>query len=239
MWNHPDGRLFSATDLLNFMGCQHSIALDLRRLTTPVAVPLADPMADLLARKGIEHERTYLETLRRSGRRVVDLDENAPLEQRVARTREAMRDGAEIIYQGALLRAPWHGYSDFLERVDRPSRLGPWSYEVLDTKLARGAKPKHVIQLSVYSALVGFEQGVVPQFMHLVLGDGTKTPFRVSDFVHYQDAAAQRLVSFAGAPPVTSPQPCAHCELCQWHDQCAAEWDATDHLSLVANITRI
>ena len=239
MWNHPDGLLFSATDLLNFMGCQHSSVLDLRRLETPVALAAsADPMADLLARKGIEHERAYLETLRREGRSIAELDEGE-LEQRVARTREAMRDGADIIYQGALLRPPWHGYSDFLERVPRPSRLGPWSYEVLDTKLARGAKPKHVIQLTVYSALVGFEQGFAPQFMYLVLGDGTKAPFRVSDFVHYQDAAARRFVSFAGAPPATVPQPCSHCDLCRWHDHCAAGWEASDHLSLVANTTRI
>jgi uncharacterized protein len=239
MWNRPDGLLFSASDLLNFMGCRHSTALDLRRLTDPMVVAPSDPMADLLAHKGIEHERAYLETLRRSGRSVGELDEKAPLEQRVARTREAMRDGVDIIYQGALLRAPWQGYSDFLERVERPSLLGPWSYEVLDTKLARGAKPKHVIQLSVYSTLLGFEQGVAPEFMHLVLGDGTKAPFRVSDFVYYQQAAALRFLAFAGAPTSTAADPCGHCELCRWRECCAAEWEAADHLSLVASITRL
>lgn len=239
MWNSPDGLLFSASDLLNFMGCRHSTSLDLRRLIDPVVVAPSDPMADFLARKGIEHERAYLETLRRSGRSVAELDEKTPLERRVAHTREAMRDGIDIIYQGALLRAPWHGYSDFLERVERPSGLGRWSYEVLDTKLARRAKPKHVIQLSVYSTLVGFEQGVAPEFMHVVLGDGTKAPFRVSDFVYYQQTAALRLLAFAGAPTSTVPEPCGHCELCRWRDHCTAEWEAADHLSLVARITRI
>ena len=238
MFKHPDGLLFSATDLLHFMGCRHSSALDLGHLRNPGSVFPTDPFAELLARKGIEHERAYLEALRRSGRTVAELDENAPLDERVARTREAIRAGVEIIYQGALMRTPWHGYSDFLERVEQPSSLGPWSYEVLDAKLARAAKPEYVIQLGVYSTLLGFEQGVAPQFMHLVLGDGTKVPFRVSDFVHYQRAAAERLVAFIGAPAPTVPEPCGQCNLCRWRDRCDGEWEAADHPSLVANITR-
>jgi hypothetical protein len=121
MLKHADGLLFSATDLLHFMGCRHSSVLDLGHLRNPVATFPTDAFADLLARKGVEHERAYLDALRRSGRTVAELDDRAPLEQRVARTREAMRSGVDIIYQGALLRPPWHGYSDFLERVDRPS----------------------------------------------------------------------------------------------------------------------
>jgi hypothetical protein len=35
----------------------------------------------------------------------------------------------------------WGGVADFLMRIDTPSALGPWSYEALDTKLARHAKP--------------------------------------------------------------------------------------------------
>jgi len=238
MFDGPNGLLLSATDLLHFMGCRHSSALDLEHLQNPATVFPDDPMADLLARKGIAHERAHLEALRRSGRSIAELDENAPLEQRVARTREAMRAGIEIIYQGALMRPPWHGYSDFLERVDRPSRLGAWSYEVSDTKLARGAKPEYVIQLGVYSTLLAFEQELAPQFMHVVLGDRRKVPFRVADFVHYQRAAAERLLAFIVAPPATMAEPCGHCGLCRWRERCGAEWDAADHLSLIANIAR-
>ncbi len=78
-------------------------------------------------------------------------------------TRQAMRDGVDVIYQGALRSGQWHGYSDFLLRVAMPSKLGDYSYEVADTKLARTAKPKHVVQLCVYSELVAREQGVRPK----------------------------------------------------------------------------
>ena len=44
---------------------------------------------------------------------------------------------------------------DFLRRVDgEPSALGSWRYEVADTKLARSAKAKFLVQLAFYSALL-------------------------------------------------------------------------------------
>ena len=70
-----------------------------------------------------------------------------------------MPSGADIIYQEALLNAPWHGYADFLLRVEAPSALGAYSYEVIDTRLARHTRPKHVVQLCVYSELLAREQG--------------------------------------------------------------------------------
>jgi hypothetical protein len=143
-----------------------------------------------------------------------------------------MRAGVDIILSGCIDARTLARYSDFLERVDRRSYLGSWSYEVSDTKLARGAKPEYVIQLGVYSTLLGFEQRLTPQFMHIVLGDGRKVPFRVADFIHYQSAAAERLLAFIGAPPPTVAEPCGHCGLCRWRDRCRAEWDAADHLIL-------
>jgi hypothetical protein len=52
MFKGLDVLLLSATDLLHFMGCRHSSALDLEYLQNPVAVFPDDPMVDLLARKG-------------------------------------------------------------------------------------------------------------------------------------------------------------------------------------------
>jgi len=38
MQKHGGGTLFSASDLVNFMGCMHATMLDLGRLDTPVEV---------------------------------------------------------------------------------------------------------------------------------------------------------------------------------------------------------
>ena len=55
------------------------------------------------------------------------------------------------------------GYADFLRRVERPSDLGPWSYEVWDTKLARHAKASAVLQICMYSEMVGALQALSPR----------------------------------------------------------------------------
>ncbi len=231
--------LFSASDLVNFLGCEHATFLDLRQLVTPIELPPSDEQAALLQEKGLEHERAYLERLKAQGQSVVELDGEMPLEQRVRLTRDAMAAGPDVIYQGALFAPPWHGYSDFLTRVEEPSKLGAWSYEVADTKLSRSAKPKHVIQLCVYSDLVRREQGLLPRSMHIVLGDNSTVPLNVAEFFHYFAVARARFEAFCGKPPASSSgEPCGHCTFCRWAALCEAEWEKSDHLSLVANITR-
>ena len=150
-----------------------------------------------------------------------------------------MRAGAEVIYQAALVVPPWLGYADFLERVEEPSNLGAWSYEALDTKLPRTPKPAHVIQLTSYSRLIGNAQARLPARMHIRLGDGKRVSLRVSDFIHYHSVAQRRLETFADRPPqISTGEPCGHCRICRWKGHCEAEWEAADHLTLVANITR-
>jgi hypothetical protein len=58
----------------------------------------------------------------------------------IDQTVEAMRSGTDVIVQGALLQGAWSGRADILRRVEVASDLGPWSYEVIDTKLARETK---------------------------------------------------------------------------------------------------
>ena len=92
------------------------------------------------------------------------------LHEAVDRTTKAMRAGTEVIYQGALLDGDWRGYADFLERVAAPSpAFGDYSYEVVDTKLARTARPRFLVQLCLYSELLARVQGRWPEWMHVVL----------------------------------------------------------------------
>ncbi|HZU88312.1 MAG TPA: TM0106 family RecB-like putative nuclease, partial [Stellaceae bacterium] len=234
------GLLLSASDLVNFLGCAHTSYLDLRQLTEPVAVSGPDEVTALLMEKGIAHERAYLDTLKASRRAVVEIKgEGLTLMDRVALTRNAMQSGAAVIYQGALATARWSGYADFLVRVEEESKLGPWSYEAIDTKLARHAKPEHVVQLATYTRLIGIEQGRMPAQLHVLLGDNKRVSLRVADFIHYHAIAQTRLEAFTTSPPVCSTaEPCGHCAQCRWIDRCQEEWEGADHLSLVANITR-
>ena len=64
-----------------------------------------------------------------------------------------MAAGADVIYQATFFDGTFRGHADFLLRVDspdRPSRWGPWHYEVADTKLARHVKASAVLQICSY-----------------------------------------------------------------------------------------
>src|SRR3954469_26054811 len=198
-----DRLLLSASDLINYLECPHLTRLDLEVSRGEIVLDeTRTDAADLVARKGDEHEQAYLESLRAAGRDVVEIDSEPGLDglQRGAdRTLEAMERGAEIIYQGVLFDGErWRGYSDFLERVDIPSSLGPWSYEVADTKLARRVKPYFLLQLCVYSELLAGVQGRHPDWMHIVLGTRARESFRVADFSAYYRSVKDQFASALG-----------------------------------------
>ncbi len=238
MQRHHDRLLHSASDLVAFLACEHSITLSLRNLDTPLPKAAVDPSAQLVADKGIEHERAVLRQFEADGLAVVKLPERGDTDALVAQTHAAMRSGADIIYQGTLVTAPLFGRTDFLRKVARPSDLGDWSYEVVDTKLARSTKAKFAVQLAVYSELVAQAQGVEPEWMHVKLGNGREESLRVSDYGHYVTQARDRYLAFVDGRPATAPERCDACGLCPWRDLCAAHWTDVDHLNQVAGLTR-
>src|SRR3954469_419952 len=137
--------LHSASDLNAYLGCPHSVALSFRKLLDPESLPDRAPDDDeakLVAEAGNEHERSYLRQLK-DQTTVDEIAGEGSLEMRVQATIDAMHGGASIIYQAAFLDGPWHGFADFLRRVDEPSALNGWSYEPIDTKLAREPRAKH------------------------------------------------------------------------------------------------
>ncbi|ATY30605.1 TM0106 family RecB-like putative nuclease [Sphingomonas psychrotolerans] len=236
-----DGKLrLSASDLMRFKGCRHASTLDLRLIEAGDIVPASDgEQAELLQRQGDAHELAFLEQLRASGRLIAEIPKDGiPLERSVELTLEAMREGPDVIFQGAFLSGAWGGYSDFLERVDRPSSLGAWSYEVVDTKLKRKPDPKHVLQLSLYSDLISDVQGLRPEAAHLQLGGGSRFTVRLADVASYARHARSVFETFLRERPETRSDPVSACSLCRWKDHCRAAWEATDSLSLVAGITK-
>tara|TARA_R110000868_G_scaffold411785_1_gene710604 strand:- start:91915 stop:95250 length:3336 start_codon:yes stop_codon:yes gene_type:complete len=236
-----DGKLrLSASDLMRFKGCRHATTLDLRLMEIGDVTPAADgDEAVLLQRQGDAHELAFLEGLRETGRSIVEIPKDGiPLERSVELTIDAMRDGPDVIFQGALLGGAWGGYTDFLERIDRPSAIGPWSYEVVDTKLKRKPDPKHVLQLSLYSDLLTEVQELRPEAAHLQLGDGSRFSVRLVDVASYARNARNVFETFLLERPETRSDPVSGCGLCRWKDHCRSEWEETDSLSLVAGITK-
>jgi predicted RecB family nuclease len=240
-----DGQLiFSASDLINHLECPHLTQLDIEvALGRMELTETRSDTTELVARKGDEHERDYLVQLRYDGREIVEIKDEPGLEGTRAgarRTIEAMRAGAEVIYQGVLFDGVrWRGHSDFLHRVERPSALGSFSYEVADTKLARRVKPYFLLQLCFYSELVEQVQGLAPEWMHVVLGTRESQSFRLAEFAAYYRSVKHGFQAIVDAGlSATYPEPVEHCALCRWEEHCVAQRAADDHLSLVARIQR-
>ena len=240
MRRRDDAIILSATDLTRFQGCAHAIALDLRELRgEPLTRAEDSATAKLIQDKGHAHEAAFFQSLEDAGNSVQSIEkDNVTFEEAHLATQRALAEGPDYIYQAALAGGRWSGYADFLERVSRPSRLGAYSYEIIDTKLKRSPDPKHVIQLALYSDLLAEEQGVASEYIHVVLGDRRRVSLRLADYRSYVGHLRRRLEEFIDSPPPTRPEPVAACELCCWREHCAGEWDRTDNLCLLPGIRK-
>jgi uncharacterized protein len=237
--------LLSPTDLSNFLGCRHLSHLDLNAAKGLVERPVRyGPLMDELKARGLAHEEMYLEYLRGQDLSIAqagDLEANGQSGRSgVEKTIAAMRDGADIIYQAALADDAWAGRADFLRKVDTPSDLGEWSYEVIDTKLARDTKAGTILQLCVYSYLVGKLQGVRPESMYVVTPGTNFEPaaYRIDDYAAYFRLLERDIDQFIAHPDKTYPELISHCDLCAWWAECEQRRRGDDHLCYVAGISR-
>ncbi|HKX01016.1 MAG TPA: TM0106 family RecB-like putative nuclease [Methylomirabilota bacterium] len=233
--------LFSPSDLGAFLACEHLTQLELAVTLGEGRRPgYENSYAELLRSKGQEHEAAFLATLRAEGRSVVEvrLDGRRDFEAGTRRTAEAMRAGADYVYQAVFFADGWRGIADFLERLDRPSALGPWSYQVLDTKLARHPRPEHALQLSFYSQALGHTQELSPDLAYVVLGTRVRVPIRLADVTAYFRRVRERFGAAVTARAGTGPYPCDHCAFCDFRGLCADRLEQEDHVVRVARIQR-
>lgn len=232
----------SASDLVGHLDCHHLTQLNLQVAQGARSKPdLWDPSLEILWERGAAHERAYVQLLRDSGREIVEIEGVGITPALAEKTVEVMRAGAEVIVQAAFLDGVWSGRADVLLRVDTKSELGDWSYEVVDTKLARETKGGTVLQLSLYSDLLAKVQGRTPERMHVVppAANFKPTSYRTAAYAAYyrqvRRALEQTLAAEKGA--ATYPDPRQHCDICRWRVECDTRRRTDDHLSLVAGIS--
>ena len=250
----PDGTLLlSATDLVGYLACDHLSTLELGRVAGMWERPIRrdDPVIELIQAKGDLHEQDYLAALRAQGLRVVEIVKDAlrtPDDLRAAEalTLEAMRSGADVVFQATFFDGRWRGHADFLfKRDDRPSPgLGAWSYDIADTKLARSVKGGAILQMCVYADLLARLQGISPEWLYVVTGDRERHRYRASDFAAYfrfvKSRFEARVASGVDASQgSTYPDPVDHCRVCSWYPTCIQRRRDDDHPSIVASLSRL
>jgi uncharacterized protein len=179
--------VISASDLAVFQTCPWRLArVADEKLGKAVSVPdITDPMMDLVARLGIEHEARQLEVLA-SQMSVVELSyeptdpQNANAwRENITRARqatlEALSSDAGALFQatlyeevlpGAPLPIGFQGFADFIVKAGDV-------WEIWDSKLARRAKDHALIQLAAYADQLERLGVPLAPTVRIVLGDGS------------------------------------------------------------------
>src|SRR5262249_40290191 len=259
----------AATDLSNHLAWRHLTTLDLQVARGErEAARWQAPDLTIIQERGRRHEAAYLEYLVNEKKlEVKSLAELRDESLAIARTLELMTRGVDAIAQGALGDGNWFGRPDLLLRVprdqdsrgenshgkSRPRGNWGWSYEVVDTKLARETKAATILQIALYSELLEKAQGCPAEWMWVIPPSAgfAGERYRVAEYAAYFRYVKERLEEAANpnsdgrldgaaarqnSGARTYPEPVPHCDVCRWFRECDAQRRADDHLSLVAGI---
>ncbi|WP_026877880.1 TM0106 family RecB-like putative nuclease [Jiangella gansuensis] len=231
--------VLSPTDLVAHLECPHLTTLNREAAEGRRARPAGDdPAAGVVRRRGDEHEAAVLAEMAAT-HRVVSIPRSVGPAEAEDLTLTAMKDGADRIFQATFYDGRWRGHADFLVRNDdHPSHLGPWSYDIADTKLARQVKASALLQMAVYAQRLADLQGVPPQTLTVILGNRLQVSVPYVDVAAYARHAMREYGRWLADPPETYPLRVSHCAICPWHDTCDARWRADDDLVLVPFLRR-
>lgn len=171
--------VFSASDLVTAATCEYQLLrkLDEKLGLSPKPDFGVDAMLERTAALGDVHEHRVLDRFvaqfgtwdpvaRKGVFDVVPAEamDRATLQAKHDESIEALRSGADVVFQAAFFDGQFHGRSDFL--VKQPDS----SYAVYDTKLARHAKVTALLQLAAYGDQL-LKAGITPApDLTLVLG---------------------------------------------------------------------
>ncbi len=234
--------IFSASDLTLLSDCEHAIELTMayRADLLDLEPAPAEGMVALAGIHGLRHEHEVLERLR-GERQVIEIEQPSQdsgiegLEAAADRTYQAMRSGAEVIYQGCFFDGDFLGYSDFLIRAEH-------GYEVYDTKLSRHVEESALVQLASYSDQVARLGFPMPAVMHVWLGDDRISSHLVEDHLEsyrlLRTQLEERLGRFAEVPDPYWADKRGSCGVCRWREVCGAGREEARDLSLIHGIRR-
>ena len=219
--------------------------IDFEAMSNPVLLSQKVESSDymqMIQDNGKKHELECWDELRKKYESVSELGYDLSTPERIEATQQAIEKGVDIIFQGALQVEQFIARPDFIVRVDAPSKLGSYSYEVKDAKLSRSAKADAVLQLMHYSEAISHIQGFLPQRAFLILGDKLEKKFDVKNYFFYFSNLKKRFLNFFAKSHdrtvLPLPLPCTHCEMCHWRNYCNDSWLEADHLVQVAGINK-
>ena len=251
--------VFSASDLVTAASCEYQLLrkLDEKLGRSPKAAFEDDEMLKHAAVLGDLHEHNVLDSFvaefgpwdPATGHGVYDVApaeamDRATLEAKHRESIDALRAGADVVFQAAFFDGQFHGRSDFLVRQ------ADGAYAVFDTKLARHAKVTALLQLAAYGDQL-LKAGITPDpAVTLILGATVPLPGGGFDYVRSHHKLSEILPVFRErrdrflaltsahlAQPGTVQWDAAGITACGRCDYCQEQVAATDDLLLVARMS--
>ena len=235
-------RLLTPSKITAWLDCAHFLNLrhQVDAGTLTVDPPGFGSLAHLLVEKGTNTRRTAWPSTAAEGLDVFEVpgrDRGEPFADWVDRIGNPLDSGHDVIYQMPFIHEGIRGIADFLVRVDDPDP-DTCAWEPVDAKLARSeAKPGHVLQLCFYAEALEALTGRPPKRIHLWLGSGKTESLLTEEFQPYWRRLRSQLTALLdedSADRETVPEPCAHCDFCEFHETCTKEWRDSDSLIYVA-----
>ncbi len=228
--------IYSPSDLSTHISCKHLTQLNKQHAKGEIADPevYTNRVLIMLTEKGIEFEEKHLQEIKNQGKTVSEINTDDPHAEK--HTIDAMNAGLDVIYQARLKEdSKWSGWADFLKKVDKPSDLGDWSYEVWDAKLANETKAGTILQIGLYSERVAQIQGITPEYMGVIKPEGEEH-YRYDEYAAYIRLVKRNLEKAIANDEDTYPEPVSHCDICRWWKNCNAIRRKDDHLTFVAGM---
>ena len=196
-----------------------------------------DEYMDLLGDQGNEHEHKILADL--IAEHGEDNIAQLKMKDPVHKTNAAIAEGKKVIFQAHLSRDNFSGYADFLIRVENPSNVGLYSYEVWDAKLSQVARTEHILQVCAYSWMLEPILGRLEGEAGFYLGRGKSKTIRVAEYFAYFNAVKADFINYQSTIIVTKynmPDVSAEKSFGRWEKFAKQEMESSDSLRQVAGI---
>ena len=220
----------TAYSVLDFSQCQYKTWLDY--IEKPKRYPKnIDPWLEIIRKIGIEHEKSYLEDLKKTNS-VYEIEDSLDFSEKEKETDEAIIKGIDIIYQPFLKYKNYTGSPDFL--VKNQNIYEPW-----DVKSAFKLKPENILQICHYSYILNKKFDLMPEYGKIILRDRSVEEIEINKFYDYFCSINERIKSFISRQKKEPyPSKCNLCNICEYKIYCENIWKKDDHLNQVANISK-
>lgn len=205
------------------------------------------PLVRLLWEAGVQYESKVVESFKaeHSAKSFVELAPGKPASAELAQqTLEAMKGGADFIYQGVLMHEDRLGRPDLLVKSPGQSTFGEYFYYPMDIKLARvddtwddgneKLKIEQVWQLHFYGDLLEQVQGFRPPAGYIYKTKARKLYVNLLKPLNKYEEALSSLESYlVGDPGDAAPAIKSECKMCDWKDHCVQWAENKNDVSLL------